>query len=90
MVKTNVISPEYLKFQEDISALYKKWLETLSGQEVIKKQVTNTKIYPLLPQQEIHTNVKDYRTFIEELSKVVEDHKPELSKRAGKNTITIK
>ena len=79
-MKTNVISPEYLKFQEDISRLYKKWLETLSGQEVVKKQVTNTKIYPLLPQQELQTNVKDYRTFIEELSSVVESHKPELSK----------
>ena len=84
IVKTNVISPEYLKFQEDISTLYKKWLKTLSGQEVVKKQVTNTKMYPLLPQQEIHTTVKDYRTFIAELSKVVEDHKPELSKYLGK------
>ena len=84
IVKTNVISPEYFKFQEDISTLYKRWLETLSGQEVVKKQVTNINIYPLLPQQELFIIVKDYCTFIVELSKVVVYHKPELSKDLGK------
>ena len=80
IVKTNVISAEYMKFQEDISTLYKKWLQTLSEQEIVNKEVTNTKTYPLLPQQDIHINVKDYRSFIVELFKVVQDHKPELSK----------
>ena len=79
-MKTNVISPEYLKFQEAISTLYKKWLKTLSQQEVVNKQVNNIKMYPLFPQQEIHINVKDYRTFIAELSKVVQDNNSEFSK----------
>ena len=79
-MKTNVISPEYLKFQEDISTLYKKWLKTLAAQEVVKNEVTIVKCIPCLPQQEINMNVKDYRSFIVELFKVVENHKPELAK----------
>lgn len=78
-MKINVINPEYWKFQEDISALYKNWFETLSEQEVVKKPVADTKNYPLLTEQELDINVIVYLNFIKELSKVVEEHRPELA-----------
>lgn len=66
-----------MRFQESISDLIKKKLGTLSQQEIIKEQDLNIKNFPLLPHQEQHINVKDYSAFIDELSKIITENKPE-------------
>jgi len=80
MMKTDVISPEYMKLQEEISKLYNNWLQTILEQEVVKKEEANTRNYPNLPQLDLQINVKEYFSFIQDLIKVVGENKPELGK----------
>ncbi|WP_428910156.1 formate dehydrogenase accessory protein FdhE [Niallia sp. Krafla_26] len=83
-MKTNVISPEYLKLQEDISKVNKAGLERLSQQEIVIKKDSNIKGYPLLPQQELHINVRDYRSFIEDLIHIIQDNIAESAQELDK------
>jgi len=79
MKETNVLSSEYIKFQEQIYALYDKWSETLSSQTIVKKEKMDGKEYPLLPQLELSFDENDYHSYIRELLTVVKENKPELN-----------
>lgn len=77
-MKTEIISPEYMKLQEEITALYEQWMRTLSQQTIVKKEKIEGKQYPLLPQVDIQFDDKDYHSFLENLFLVVKENKPEL------------
>lgn len=79
VLKTNIISSEYLKFQEAISDLTNKELQSLSGQEIIKTLSSNLTSYPLLPHQKLYINVENYGSFIDRLSKTVSEYQRELA-----------
>ncbi|WP_394237611.1 formate dehydrogenase accessory protein FdhE [Niallia oryzisoli] len=80
---TSVLSPEYIQLQEMIAELYEKWMHTLTEQKIVIKERIDMKYYPILPQLNIQINVKDYRSFVHELSTLIKEKKPEL-----KETIT--
>ncbi|WP_338471095.1 formate dehydrogenase accessory protein FdhE [Niallia sp. XMNu-256] len=74
-MKTNVISSEYLMFQEAISDLTQRELQSLSGKEVINQEGATIKDYPLLPHLELHIHVKDYSAVMDQLSKIIVENK---------------
>ncbi|WP_338450308.1 formate dehydrogenase accessory protein FdhE [Niallia oryzisoli] len=77
-MKTEIISPVYMKLQEEISALYEQWVRALSQQTVVIKEKIDGKQFPLLPQVDLQFNEKDYHSFLQDLFKAVKENKPEL------------
>lgn len=66
-----------MKLQEAISKVTKNGIETLSQQEIVNKESSDIRNYPLLPHQELHINVRDYRSIIEEILNIVQDNNSE-------------
>jgi FdhE protein len=85
MKTTNVISTEYIKFQETIYARYEIWHKTLSEQTIVNKEEVSGKTYPLLPQLTLNMNENDFRSFIADLLTIVKEYKPE----EGRNLVKL-
>lgn len=83
-MKPEIINPEYMKLQEEISSLYEKWVKTLLQQSIVKKEKIDSKQYPLIPQVSLLMYNKDYHSFLEDLFKVINEHKPELQEELEK------
>ncbi|WP_394239343.1 formate dehydrogenase accessory protein FdhE [Niallia oryzisoli] len=83
-MKTEIISPEYMKLQEEISVLYTRWVGALSQQTIVEKEKLDVKQFPLLPQIDLQFNEKDYHSFLQDLFQVLKENKPELSEDLAK------
>lgn len=77
-MKTEIISTEYMRLQEEITSLYEKWVQTLSQQTIVKKEKMDSKQYPLIPQVQLLVNNIDYLSFLEDLFNVIKEYKSEL------------
>ncbi|KAA9014480.1 formate dehydrogenase accessory protein FdhE [Niallia endozanthoxylica] len=82
-MKTEIISPEYMKLQEEITALYEKWVRALSHQTIVKKENIDGKL-PILPQADLQFNEMDYQSFLQDLFLVVKENKPEIGEDLAK------
>lgn len=84
MRKTSVLNKEYEQLQTTISSLRDKWFEQLTENIVEEHEVTSST--PMISQVKLAIHTDQYKGFISELVKVMEENQPELAVEMNKIT----